>query len=199
MNYLQHPKCMLGARKTQYLCDAAHRVNFNQVPGQSAEVGAYQCGGSWIIASILKARKHYVFDTFEGLPSKEISDDSAPGLFSSSLSSCQNLLNPLGNCSIHKGLFEETSSAIADESFAFVHLDCDIYATQLFGLQFFWPRLSVGGEIVIDDFCSPTWTGSERAFDEFVKTIDPSSFNLAKTVQSVEERSYQGILRKLKD
>lgn len=54
---------------------------------------------------------------------------------------------------IRKGFFPETAKNI-DEQFAFVNLDFDLYAPTLAGLEFFWPRMSNGGVILVHDYFS---------------------------------------------
>ncbi|MFW5652494.1 MAG: TylF/MycF/NovP-related O-methyltransferase [Planctomycetota bacterium] len=48
-----------------------------------------------------------------------------------------------------------SSGALADRRYRFVHIDVDVYEPTLACLEFFWPRLSPGGAIVIDDYGPP--------------------------------------------
>ena len=48
------------------------------------------------------------------------------------------------------GRFPETATAVpADERFAFVQIDCDLYAPTLATLEFFYPRLAPRGLVVV--------------------------------------------------
>ena len=49
--------------------------------------------------------------------------------------------------------------------FAFVHLDADLYAPTKAGLEFFYPRLSTHGALVMHDYNG--WLGARTAIDEF--------------------------------
>ena len=66
------------------------------------------------------------------------------------------------------GFFRESLVRVADRRFAFVHLDCDIYASYKECLQFFYPRVAPGGVILLDEYDDPPWPGCNKAVDEFL-------------------------------
>ena len=49
----------------------------------------------------------------------------------------------------------------------FAHLDVDLYRSVTDCLTFIWPRLAVGGVIVIDDYGFESCPGAKSAVDEF--------------------------------
>ena len=54
--------------------------------------------------------------------------------------------------------------------FCLVNLDADLYNPTKAGLEYFYPRLSPGGVIIIHDY-NYKWPGIKKAVDEFVQTI----------------------------
>ena len=72
------------------------------------------------------------------------------------------------NVRIYKGLFPGTASPVANQSFAFVHLDADLYQSTKDSLEFFYPRMEKGGIILTHDFASRR-EGVYRAFQEFFR------------------------------
>ena len=72
-----------------------------------------------------------------------------------------------GNCEIRKGYMPDTFRGLESSQIAFVHIDVDIYRSILDSLQSVWPRLSVGGFIVFDDYGFPSCPGARFAVDEF--------------------------------
>ncbi|MBK6735365.1 MAG: class I SAM-dependent methyltransferase [bacterium] len=54
-----------------------------------------------------------------------------------------------GSCGIFP---DETALEIADRAFRFCHIDVDVYQSGKDVLEWVWPRLSVGGVVVFDDF-----------------------------------------------
>jgi O-methyltransferase len=54
-----------------------------------------------------------------------------------------------------------------DIKFALVILDVDLFKPTMAGLQFFYPRLSAGGILIVHDY-NFKWAGLMKAVDEFV-------------------------------
>ena len=139
--------------------------------GDLAEVGVYQGGSAKLICEIKKEKKLYLFDTFTGLP--EVSDDDThfgekhwyENEFSNtSVESIQELLKKYKNVSIIKGNFPESGKEIIDKKFCFVHLDVDLYKSTIESLRFFFPKMVLGGIILIHDYHSD---GIQKAIKEF--------------------------------
>jgi hypothetical protein len=66
------------------------------------------------------------------------------------------------------GFFRKSLERIAEYSFCFVHLDCDVYEAYRDCLAFFYPRLVPGGVLLIDEYDDPHWPGCTLAVDEFL-------------------------------
>lgn len=147
-----------------------------------AEVGVYQGGSSYFIASVLEAlcldaAMLHCFDTFEGHPAEDISPQADPfhrqGLFSDTqIAAVRTYLERFGNITLHKGRFQDTCVHVASYQFHFVHLDVDLYEPTRFGLSFFDERLVTGGIVVVDDYGFHTCPGVKQAVDEFRRAKD---------------------------
>jgi O-methyltransferase len=142
--------------------------------GAMAEVGVYKgnCGSVLSYYARQFGRRLYLCDTFEGFDPSQFEEDMGPGKIGAfkdtSLESARaNVGDYSGNRWI-VGMFPASvTPEMARESYAFVHLDCDIYEPTIEGLKFFWPRMSVGGAIWIHDYDSGHWPGATKAVDEF--------------------------------
>ena len=66
-----------------------------------------------------------------------------------------------------QGYFNETLKQFPNRSFSFVHLDCDAYLSYKVCMEFFYPRLSVGGIMLFDEYNDPAWPGCNKAIDEY--------------------------------
>lgn len=156
--------------------------------GDVAEVGVYKGGTArWICEH---SRKHVLlFDTFTGMPEVKPVDIHKKGDFSdTSLSHVANLLNGLSNYSLYRGIFPRVNSEYADfRSFSFVHLDVDIYDSVKECLEFFSPRMTPGGIILLDDYNEPDCPGAKLATDEFVAA---NNLTVVPTVQSQASIQY---------
>lgn len=148
------------------------------VDGDFAEVGVYKGATAKAICEQKSPERNlHLFDTFAGLPDvdevdREMFDDA---MYDASLEHVERKLAPYTNVQLHKGLFPaETSHAVEDARFAFVHLDVDLYRSTKEALAFFYPRLATGGVLISHDYHA---SGVRQAFDEFTaehpgETID---------------------------
>jgi O-methyltransferase len=71
---------------------------------------------------------------------------------------------------VRKGIFPETATDLHNEKFAFVHIDADLYQSTLDSLQFFYPKLTDGGTLIVHDY-NHNWEGVVKAVNEFEQSI----------------------------
>lgn len=135
------------------------------IPGDLAELGVYRGGIAKVMASHSPAKTVRLFDTFAGIPQHEESDAfHKAGEFACSLDEVRAFLSDCPNVVYHVGTFPETA---AGDVFSVVHLDADLYQSTLDGLRYFWPRLSPGGALVLDDWHWRFCEGVTRAIADF--------------------------------
>ena len=137
--------------------------------GDIAEVGVYKGGTARLICEIKGDKNLYLFDTFEGLPKTHDNDlfVQKGWLHNTSLESVKNYLSDFKNIYFLKGVFPKTAEIISDKNFSFIHLDTNLYQSTLDALEFFWPRMVVGGRIVSHDYNTTSMPGVKKAFSEF--------------------------------
>lgn len=160
---------LLSRRKMSVLMSCLEQTE--RVPGDIAELGVYQGGSAFQIASmsstfkIPEPKKIHLFDTFSGLPHTE--QDLQSGEFAASLDDVKKLLKDFGIC-WHVGIFPDTIGACEHSvyTYSFVHLDADLYESTRAGLEFFLPRMNQGGIIVVDDYDFERCPGVRRAISE---------------------------------
>jgi O-methyltransferase len=145
-------------------------------PGDFAECGVYKGGTAMLCARTLRDagipdKPIHLFDTFQGMPEEAVRDlgGHIPGQFGdTSLAAVQARLKEHANVQFHAGLIPATLMEVADRSFAFVHLDLDLYRSTLEALRFFYPRMVAGAVLVGDDYGFPRYKDTaKRAVDEF--------------------------------
>jgi O-methyltransferase len=141
-------------------------VLVRQVEGDFAELGVYKGVTARLIHHYAPERRLHLFDTFNGFDDREIEDGAHRGLFSdTSVGAVMKTIAPRNdNIEVYAGRFPQTAAAAPDK-FAFVHLDADLFEPINAGLEFFYPRLSSRGVIVVHDYNA--WPGARRAVDEF--------------------------------
>lgn len=141
------------------------------VPGDTAECGVYRGTSSWFICKHFESsgRTHHGFDSFEGLSDPTPLDGSFwhVGDLSSREVDAHERLRPFG-AHLYRGWIPERFHEVADRTFAFVHIDVDLYEPTRDSLEFFYPRMNTGGLILLDDHGHTTCPGSTRAAEEYM-------------------------------
>jgi len=140
-----------------------------KIKGDYAEVGVYKGGSAKVIAQVKgNNKKLHLFDTFAGLPSISRQDKYfGKGEYMAPLHYAQRLLQGYSKIYFYPGFFPKTTIGLKTLKFAFVHLDVDLYESTKDALEYFYPRMSVGGMILSHDY--PSSVGVRKAFDEFFK------------------------------
>jgi O-methyltransferase len=149
----------------------------HQTPGDFAEVGVYKGSTARLIHHYAPERCLHLFDTFEGFgPTLVMAEKTrtghivAPSHFGdTNVEAVRRYIAPLNaNVYLYKGLFPgSVPPALDSRRYSFVHLDVDLYESTLAGLQFFYPRMSPGGMILVHDYNA--WPGARKAVDEFMR------------------------------
>ena len=144
-----------------------------RIPGAFAELGVWRGNSAKVIHSLAPRRELYLLDTFQGFPSDEVNSDAVSGISHHFQDvSVEQVRDFVGHSEhIHwvVGRFPDSAGSIpADERFAFVHIDCDLYRPAQAALEYFYPRMSQKGLIVVHDFASGRWPGVTRAVNEFL-------------------------------
>lgn len=160
-------------KEIEVLRDEAALINSFLVKGEFggdlAEVGVFEGGTARIIRETIPGPALHLFDTFTGLPDKMTSSDPKHyevGHMAVDKSIPKELAK-MDNTFVYPGIFPATSKPIKDKTFAFVHIDVDIYQTTLDALEFFYPRMEIGGSIIVHDY--PAHPGVLKAVDEFME------------------------------
>lgn len=146
----------------------------DDVPGDTAECGAYIGAGSYLICrmntlSPIK-RHHFIFDSFEGVSDPGTRDGGywRRGDLAASEEAVRRNLAEFSDVTLMKGWIPARFPDVADRLFAFVHIDVDLFDPSRDSLAFFYDRMSAGGIIVCDDYGFSTCPGATAAVDAFL-------------------------------
>jgi O-methyltransferase len=145
------------------------------VPGDMAEVGVYKGRTARLIHHYAPERRLHLFDTFAGFAKQDSAAErtqnfSGKEFTDTSVEAVRAYVGESPNVKTYVGWFPETvPPELHDASFAFVHLDADLRQPILAGLEFFYPRMSPGGVIVVHDYNA--WEGARSAVDDFCSGV----------------------------
>ena len=141
------------------------------VEGDTAECGAYRGASSYLVCRSIRGcgKTHHVFDSFAGLPVPSSEDGPywKEGDMACSEGAIRHNLKEFDYVSYHVGWIPDRFHEVANCSFAFVHIDVDLYRPTLDSLVFFYERMSSGGVILCDDYGFESCPGAQRAMDGF--------------------------------
>jgi O-methyltransferase len=148
---------------------AFEQLSKDQIPGSLAECGVYRGWLSKFIHNVAPERRLFLFDTFGGFDSRDVSAHGDERFRDTSVQSVLEHIGSAENIVVRKGYFPETTVGLEDERFAFVMIDFDKYEPTLAALEFFYSRVSRGGFVFVHDYNSPEsdWSCS-RALDGFL-------------------------------
>jgi len=161
-----HSLVPLHARYVLYslALDAVRRCT-----GDVAECGVYRGGSAKLLAGIASDRTVYLFDTFHGMPATDPSRDLhlAGDFADTSLDAVREYLSGHKNVELVPGLVPESLEVIEHKTFAFVHIDLDIYSAIKAACEFFYSRMQPGGVLLFDDYGYSSCPGARLAIEEF--------------------------------
>jgi O-methyltransferase len=160
---------MIGLRRLEHLQDCVRDVLRRHVPGDLIETGVWRGGASIFMRAVLKvhgdaARVVWVADSFQGLPPPDVR--RYPADAGDRLWTFPQLAIPLEQVKANfarygllddqvrfvVGWFRDTLPTIPAERFAVLRLDGDLYESTMDALRHLYPKLSVGGYVIIDDY-----------------------------------------------
>lgn len=162
---------MVGMKRLSNLQTCLEDVIQNDIPGDVIETGVWRGGASIMMRGVLKAydvqdRIVWVADSFQGLPEPKNETDKhdisgklhAFKELAISLEQVQSNFSRYGllddQVRFLKGWFSETLSKAPIERLALIRLDGDMYESTMDGLTALYPKLSVGGYLIVDDYSS---------------------------------------------
>ena len=163
---------MIGKKRMNNLKWCVENVIELNVPGDLVETGVWQGGATIVMRGILKAwditdRKVWVCDSFQGLPAPS-------GSFPIDVTSAVSALHTVDYLKVSveqvarnfeaydlldeqvkflKGWFKDTMPTMPIERIAVLRLDGDMYESTIQVLEALYNKVSIGGYIIIDDYC----------------------------------------------
>lgn len=145
-----------------------------KLSGDIWECGVYKGGTAAMMAAVLRdsplaGKKLLLFDTFQGMPETDsLRDLHRKGDFDdTSAEAVRAYVGADDFCILRPGFIPETFQGLESATIALAHIDLDIYKSILDCLNFVWPRLTVGGFLIFDDYGFPSCPGARAAVDEF--------------------------------
>lgn len=181
----QRAETMIGVKRLDNLELCLLDIISNNIDGDVIETGVWRGGATIYMRAILEIanvtdKTIWVADSFEGLPKpnpKEYPADKGDEhylqkRFSVSLKDVEsnfNKFNLLDNqVKFLKGWFKDTLPTAPIEKLSLLRIDGDMYESTMDALTNLYPKLSIGGYIIIDDWGAVK--GCKAAVEDYRKT-----------------------------
>ncbi len=162
---------MIGLKRMENLRMCVESVIQEKIPGDLLEAGVWRGGASIFMRAILKVygitnRVVWVADSFKGLPAPDIK--KYPADKTSRFHEYSQLAVPFDEVQRNfqkydlldnqvrflRGFFSETLPRAPIDELAVLRLDGDMYESTMDTLVNLYPKVSVGGYVIIDDYLS---------------------------------------------
>jgi O-methyltransferase len=160
---------MVGQARLDNVQFCVERILKDNVPGDVIETGVWRGGSTILMRGVLKAhgvtdRTVWVADSFQGLPAP--SPELYPADAGANFHQFGELAVPLeqvqenfrryglldGQVRFLKGWFKDTLPTAPIGQLAVARLDGDMYESTMDALTSLYPKLSVGGYLIVDDY-----------------------------------------------
>lgn len=182
------PYTLLSAERILCNIESIEKVVRAGIEGDIVECGVWK-GGSvmsmlYALKELNEKRNVWLYDTFEGMTEpkdidKDYKNESAESLLkASSFFKCYSPIEEVSNNINKVGYIGATNFVKGDilnnkqfpDKIALLRLDTDWYDSTKYELENFYPLVSKGGIVIVDDY--GYWKGSRLAVDEFIQGKD---------------------------
>ena len=187
------PYTMTSAERLWSLISAVSYTTSEQVPGDFAECGVWRGGSVMAMARQLNRlgvtdRRIWLYDTFAGMTTPTDNDVTADTGESAESMMIRTKLGdgnnvwahatrgdveanlattdyPMMNFTFVEGDVAQTLKDNLPEHISILRLDTDWYESTKVALEMLYPRLSIGGVCILDDYGH--WQGARKAVDDY--------------------------------
>lgn len=169
LDWPTYAETMIGIKRLNNIQFCAKQIFKDNIPGDFIETGVWRGGASIFMRALLEVfqvenKRVWVADSFRGLPkpnAEKYPEDKTDSLYMNkylqvSMAEVKNNFKKYDllddRVKFLKGWFKDTLPTLKEETFSLVRLDGDMYESTINALDNLYPRLSVGGYLIVDDF-----------------------------------------------
>jgi O-methyltransferase len=176
---------MIGLKRLDNIQDCVTDVLRRGVSGDLIEAGVWRGGATILMRAVLKAygsvdRLVWVADSFQGLPEPDADRYPADAgdvhhthsdVLSVSQEQVEENFRRYGlldeQVRFLPGWFKDTLPTAPIEKVAVMRLDGDMYESTIVPLEALYPKLAIGGYLIVDDYGNRHTAGCKAAVDEY--------------------------------
>lgn len=119
-------------------------------------------------------KRYLLFDTFDGLVESQITAaERSNGVLNQNYRECfaqvQDTFRSFPNVEIIRGAIPNTLAEVNIDKVAYLSIDMNCVAPEIAAAEYFWPLLSKGAFVVLDDYGWKAHIAQKKAFDGFAR------------------------------
>lgn len=150
-------------------------LNALAISGDFVECGVFKGFKSAFLCNFMQFEHHtnkqfYLYDTFDGIPEKYAKDspiDPTVHQRPKLLMNVQARFEQYQNVTIVQGIVPDCLAQNSPSEVAYLHLDMNSAIAEAGALEHFFPRMTAGGWIILDDYGWKAFGAQKLAADQF--------------------------------
>jgi O-methyltransferase len=116
-------------------------------------------------------KSFYLFDTYDGIPPEQITERererAALHQYSDCYESTKQAFAPFPGAVLVRGRIPDSLQSVTIDRVAYLSIDMNIALPERAAIEFFWPKLSPGAVVVLDDYAFGGYEAQHETMDEF--------------------------------
>jgi hypothetical protein len=123
-------------------------------------------------------KRFWLFDTYEGIPEHQMSErerqlriSENARMYPNCFDRARENFRPFPNAVLVKGTVPESLPSAAIDRICYLSLDMNIAKPERAAIAYFWPKLSHGAIVVVDDYGWQGYEEQKAAMDEFAGSV----------------------------
>lgn len=123
----------------------------------------------------LPDKQFYLLDTFCGIPEGTMDEEQrrqANSQYRDVYDTVVTEFAPFENARLIRGRIPDTLDQVTTDTVCYLSIDLNVAAPEIAAGEYFWPRLSPGAVILLDDYGWPGQEEQKKAWDAFAKERD---------------------------
>jgi hypothetical protein len=150
-----------------------------KLPGDFVECGVNTGWLSLAICNYLDfnalGKSFFLFDTYAGIPPEQITERESARAALHHYVDCYEAtkaaFSPFPRAVLVRGRVPDTLESVPIQAVSYLSIDMNIAEPEREAIKFFWPKLSVGGIVVLDDYAFNGYDAQHEAMDEFAGSV----------------------------
>ena len=127
-------------------------------------------------------KSFYLFDTYNGIPQEQITEREAYRAALHHYPDCfekvKNSFSEFTNAKLVRGKIPDTLNNVAIDKVSYLSIDMNIEKPERAAIEFFWPKMPIGGIVVLDDYAFGGYEAQHDSMDEFASKVGATILTL---------------------